>query len=104
LPPPRDPLALHSFPTRRSSDLDELLSQGSEEFRWQPPEDEWHSITLNYTSGTTGDPKGVVYHHRGAYLNALSNVIGLGLPSGSRSEEHTSELQSRENLVCRLLL
>ena len=49
----------------------------------QPPEDEWHSITLNYTSGTTGDPKGVVYHHRGAYLNALSNVIGLGLPSGA---------------------
>lgn len=62
---------------------DELLAQGQEDFAWQMPDDEWQSIALNYTSGTTGDPKGVVYHHRGAHLNALSNIIGLGLPSGA---------------------
>jgi fatty-acyl-CoA synthase len=44
-------------------------------FDWGPPGDEWDAISLNYTSGTTGNPKGVVYHHRGAYLNALSNII-----------------------------
>jgi len=44
------------------------------------PEDEWQAISLNYTSGTTGNPKGVVYHHRGAYLNALSNISGWSLP------------------------
>ncbi|GAA3590304.1 long-chain-fatty-acid--CoA ligase [Marinobacter xestospongiae] len=62
---------------------DQLLATGDDDFQWQPPEDEWQAITLNYTSGTTGNPKGVVYHHRGAYLNALSNVIGFGLPSGA---------------------
>ena len=46
---------------------------------WQGPDDEWRSIALNYTSGTTGDPKGVVYGHRGAYLNALGNAITFGL-------------------------
>ena len=49
-------------------------------FAWQPPADEWDAISLNYTSGTTGNPKGVVYHHRGAYLNALSNIIDWGMP------------------------
>jgi fatty-acyl-CoA synthase len=44
------------------------------------PADEWNAISLNYTSGTTGNPKGVVYHHRGAYLNALSNIIDWGMP------------------------
>ena len=44
-------------------------------FEWQPPPDEWDAIALNYTSGTTGNPKGVVYHHRGAYLNAISNIL-----------------------------
>ena len=43
------------------------------------PGDEWDAITLNYTSGTTGDPKGVVYHHRGAYLLALGNVVTCGM-------------------------
>ena len=49
-------------------------------FDWKPPDDEWDAISLNYTSGTTGNPKGVVYHHRGAYLNALSNIIDWGMP------------------------
>ena len=53
-----------------------LLELGDPAFDWQPPADEWQAISLNYTSGTTGNPKGVVYHHRGAYLNALSNAIG----------------------------
>ncbi len=44
------------------------------------PEDEWDAISLNYTSGTTGNPKGVVYHHRGAYLNALGNVLAWNMP------------------------
>ncbi len=62
---------------------DELLAQGRDDFAWHPPQDEWRAIALNYTSGTTGNPKGVVYHHRGAYLNALSNVIAFELPQGA---------------------
>ncbi len=50
-----------------------FLAEGDPEFAWEWPEDEWQAISLNYTSGTTGDPKGVVYHHRGAFLNALGN-------------------------------
>ena len=53
-----------------------LLDEGDPDFDWIPPNNEWDAISLNYTSGTTGYPKGVVYHHRGAYLNALSNVVG----------------------------
>ncbi len=56
-----------------------LLEQGDPAFVPVPVEDEWEAITLNYTSGTTGNPKGVVYHHRGAYLNALSNVISWSM-------------------------
>ena len=56
-----------------------FLDQGAPDFQWEPPADEWRAISLNYTSGTTGDPKGVVYHHRGAYLNALSNAIGWNM-------------------------
>ena len=55
-----------------------LLAEGDPAFAWAPPDDEWDAIALNYTSGTTGDPKGVVYHHRGAYLNAVSNILGWG--------------------------
>lgn len=52
-----------------------FLQKGDPQFTWQKPEDEWQSITLNYTSGTTGNPKGVVYSHRGAYLLAIGNVL-----------------------------
>src|SRR5512132_305917 len=54
---------------------DELLDEGNSDFTWEGPADEWQAISLNYTSGTTGNPKGVVYHHRGAYLNAISNIL-----------------------------
>ena len=56
-----------------------LLAEGTEDFAWKLPDDEWRAITLNYTSGTTGDPKGVVYHHRGAYLLAIGNVVTCGM-------------------------
>jgi fatty-acyl-CoA synthase len=57
-----------------------FIAQGSADFEWKLPGDEWDAIALNYTSGTTGNPKGVVTHHRGAYLNAASNVISWQLP------------------------
>jgi fatty-acyl-CoA synthase len=56
-------------------EYEDFIKDGDAEFAWQMPNDEWDAISLNYTSGTTGDPKGVVYHHRGAYLLALGNVI-----------------------------
>jgi fatty-acyl-CoA synthase len=56
-------------------EYEEFLGQGDPDFIWQPPSDEWDAIALNYTSGTTGDPKGVVYHHRGAYLLAMGNIV-----------------------------
>ena len=58
-----------------SIEYEELLAEGDPDFKWQMPDDEWDAITLNYTSGTTGDPKGVVYHHRGAYLLATGNIV-----------------------------
>ncbi|CTQ72370.1 acyl-CoA synthetase [Roseibium alexandrii] len=58
-----------------SLDYEDFLQSGDSEFTWSLPDDEWDAITLNYTSGTTGNPKGVVYHHRGAYLLAQANVI-----------------------------
>ncbi len=57
-----------------------LVKEGNADVAWVTPEDEWDAIALNYTSGTTGDPKGVVYHHRGAYLNALGNAVEWSLP------------------------
>jgi len=61
-------------------DYEALVESGDPEFAWALPGDEWDAIALNYTSGTTGNPKGVVTHHRGAYLNAASNVISWELP------------------------
>ncbi|MDI9245998.1 acyl-CoA synthetase [Marinobacter sp. CHS3-4] len=67
---------------RRLGDLEyeALLAKQPESQNWQLPEDEWDAIALGYTSGTTGKPKGVVTHHRGAYLNAVSNVLSWSLP------------------------
>ena len=59
---------------------DEFLATGDANFAWQLPADEWDAIALNYTSGTTGNPKGVVYHHRGAALNAVSNILEWDMP------------------------
>ncbi len=56
-------------------EYEEFVSSGDPNYAWHMPDDEWDAITLNYTSGTTGDPKGVVYHHRGAYLLAVGNVV-----------------------------
>ncbi|MBP0483833.1 AMP-binding protein [Sagittula salina] len=57
------------------TEYEAFLATGDEGFDWIMPQDEWESIALNYTSGTTGQPKGVVYHHRGAYLNAMGQVL-----------------------------
>ena len=62
---------------------EELLADGDPEFAWRWPADEWEAISLNYTSGTTGNPKGVVYHHRGAYLNGVGNILVWGMPHHS---------------------
>ena len=59
---------------------EDFVAQGDAQFAWQMPGDEWDAIALNYTSGTTGNPKGVVYHHRGAALNAISNVLEWDMP------------------------
>jgi fatty-acyl-CoA synthase len=64
-------------------DYEALLGEGDPEYAWQPPADEWMAISLNYTSGTTGNPKGVVYHHRGAYLNGLCNIVTWSMPQHS---------------------
>lgn len=73
-----DPLA-ESGSLIGEKDYEALLAEGDAADSWSPPGDEWGAISLNYTSGTTGDPKGVVYHHRGAYLNAMGNVLTWSL-------------------------
>ncbi len=60
-------------------EYEEVLASGDPDFEWVMPEDEWESISLNYTSGTTGRPKGVVYHHRGAYLQTMGMVVSWHL-------------------------
>ncbi|MGC2524892.1 MAG: AMP-binding protein [Stellaceae bacterium] len=65
------------------TEYEAFLGEGDPAADWQHPADEWDPIALNYTSGTTGNPKGVVYHHRGAFLNALGNAVTFGLDRGS---------------------
>ncbi|NMG02682.1 acyl-CoA synthetase [Azoarcus taiwanensis] len=61
-------------------EYEDFIAAGDPDFVWTLPKNEWDAIALNYTSGTTGNPKGVVYHHRGAYLNATSNIVSWGMP------------------------
>ena len=61
-------------------EYEDFIAAGDPEYDWQMPGDEWEAISLNYTSGTTGNPKGVVYHHRGAYLVAQGNIITASMP------------------------
>jgi len=63
-----------------STTYEDFLAQGDPAFAWALPADEWDAIALNYTSGTTGNPKGVVYHHRGATVNAISNILEWDMP------------------------
>ena len=74
--------AVYTGPGERIGALDyeALLAEGDPTFQWLLPEDEWDAISLNYTSGTTGNPKGVVYHHRGATSNAISNILEWDMP------------------------
>jgi fatty-acyl-CoA synthase len=61
-------------------EYEDFIAQGDAGFEPQPPRDEWDAISLSYTSGTTGNPKGVVYHYRGAYLNAINNLLDWAMP------------------------
>jgi len=63
---------------------EDLVDRGDDTFAWRPPETEWQALTLNYTSGTTGRPKGVVYHHRGSYLMTMGTVVSWALPPHPR--------------------
>jgi fatty-acyl-CoA synthase len=65
------------------TEYEAFLAEGDPGAPWTMPQDEWEAIALNYTSGTTGNPKGVVYHHRGAFLNAIGNAITFGLDRDS---------------------
>jgi fatty-acyl-CoA synthase len=62
------------------TEYEDFIARGDPAFEWTYPPDEWDAITLNYTSGTTGNPKGVVYHYRGAYLNAINNILDWSMP------------------------
>ncbi len=65
------------------NDYEEFVQTGADDFAWRMPDDEWDAISLNYTSGTTGNPKGVVYHHRGAALMCYANTIATGMQRGA---------------------
>jgi 3-(methylthio)propionyl---CoA ligase len=70
-----DPTVSGSGERLGEMDYEAFLGEGDPDFAWEPPNDEWDALALNYTSGSTGDPKGVVYHHRGASLLAVGNVV-----------------------------
>jgi fatty-acyl-CoA synthase len=74
--------AVYAGPVERigSTTYETFIAGGDPAFAWQLPADEWDAIALNYTSGTTGNPKGVVYHHRGAAVNAISNILEWDMP------------------------
>ena len=78
-----DPLA-ESGALLGEIEYEAFLRDGDPAFAWRPPEDEWQALALNYTSGTTGNPKGVVYHHRGAYLNAIGSVLSFGFHADTK--------------------
>ena len=87
LPPERRPIVIDiDDPQAKGGELigeqtyEQFLETGDPSFDWPMPANEWQAIALNYTSGTTGNPKGVVYHHRGAYLNAMGNVVTWAMP------------------------
>ena len=67
-----------------AKDYEAFLTEGNEDFDYRTPQDEWEAISLCYTSGTTGNPKGVVTHHRGAYLNAMGQILAFGINADSR--------------------
>ena len=70
-------MTLQAFPQQESTKhMKSFLRTGNVDFDWIMPQDEWESLALNYTSGTTGKPKGVVYHHRGAYLMTMGTIVG----------------------------
>jgi fatty-acyl-CoA synthase len=75
-----DDPTLGAAPALGALPYEELLAEGDPRAAWSHPADEWDAIALNYTSGTTGNPKGVVYHHRGAYLNAIGNALEWAMP------------------------
>ncbi|MGE0499064.1 MAG: acyl-CoA synthetase [Ramlibacter sp.] len=76
----QDPVYTGAVTPLGSLTYDAFVAGGDPAFAWQLPADEWDAIALNYTSGTTGNPKGVVYHHRGAATNAISNILEWDLP------------------------
>lgn len=79
-----DPLAASQGPAQGQMNYEAFLETGEPSFEYGPPQDEWQAVALNYTSGTTGNPKGVVYHSRGAYLLALGNVVTWDIRGGAR--------------------
>ncbi|KAF2308281.1 hypothetical protein GH714_039894 [Hevea brasiliensis] len=78
-----DPRALNHALGKGAIEYEKFLETGDPDFAWKPPEDEWQSIALGYTSGTTASPKGVVLSHRGAYLMSLSNPLNWGMNEGA---------------------
>lgn len=80
-PPRLIAITSRQFESSTQTDLEyEELLERAAPLEWRMPSNEWNAISLNYTSGTTGNPKGVIYHHRGAYLNALDNIVGWSIP------------------------